>query len=135
MELIQIIGQTLELAKRQEKLIDVKQVTSRKRMKTNKTWEDSYSGKKWGTQTTTPGKAPDTFSRPKNYQRLTDEEKAQRETRLKGISDDLQKKRKDRKLCMRCGQSGHGQYTCTAPRPVVSATTVEATKKRKMIKE
>ena len=36
---------------------------------------------------------------------------------------------------MRCGQSGHGQYTCPAPRPIVSATTVEDTKKRKRVKE
>ena len=36
---------------------------------------------------------------------------------------------------MRCGQPGHGQYTCPAPRPVVSATTVEDTKKRKWVKE
>src|SRR5947209_9455581 len=84
---------------------------------------------------TSSGKAPDTFPRPKNYQRLMDEEKAQRETPLKGISDDLQKKRKDRKLCMRCGQPGHRQYTCPAPRPVVSATTVDDTKKRKRVRE
>ena len=135
MELVQRIGQTLELAKRQEKLFEVKQVTSKKTTKTTKTWEDSSSGKKWGTQTTTSGKAPDTFPRPKNYQRLTDEEKAQCETRLKGISDDPQKKRKDQKLCMHCGQPGHGQYTCPAPRPIVSATTVEDTKKRKRVKE
>src|SRR5437660_6320377 len=94
MELVQRIGETLELAKRQEKLFEVKQITSKKTTKTTKTCEDSSSGKKWGTQTTTSGKAPDTFPRPKNYQRLTDEEKAQRETRLKGISDDFQKKRK-----------------------------------------
>src|SRR5205085_8871119 len=135
MELVQRIGQTFELAKRQEKLVEIKQVTSKKTTKTTKTWEDSSSGKKWGTQTTTSGKAPDTFPRPKNYQHLTDEENAQRETRLKGISDDLQKKRKDRKLCMHCGQPGHGQYTCPAPRPIVSATTVENTKKWKTVKE
>src|SRR5437588_12486940 len=105
MELVQRIGQTLELAKRQEKLFEVKQVTSKKRTKTTKIWEDSSSRKKWGTQTTTSRKAPDTFPRPENYQRLTDKEKVQREIRLKGISHDLQKKRKDRKLCMRCGQS------------------------------
>src|SRR5437588_8781907 len=129
MELVQRIGQTLELAKRQEKLFEVKQVTSKKTTKTTKTWEDSSSGKKWGTQTTTSRKAADTFPRPKNYQHLTDEEKAQRETRFKGISEDHKKKRKDQKLCMYCGQSGHGQYTCPAPRPVVSATTAEDTKK------
>src|SRR5437588_8989056 len=129
MELVLRIGQTLELAKRQEKLFEVKQVTSKKTTKTTKTWKDSSSGKKWGTQTTTSGKAPDTFPQPKNYQHLTDEEKAQRETRLKGISDDLQKKRKDWKLCMYYGQPDHGQYTCPAPRPIVSSTTVEETKK------
>src|SRR5947209_8037014 len=135
MELVQRISQTLELAKRQEKLFEVKQVTSKKTTKTTKTWEDSSSGKKWETQTTTSRKAPDTFPQPKNYQRLTDEEKAQRETRLKGISNDLQKKKKDRKLYMRCGQPGHGQYTCPGPCPVVSATTVEDTKKRERVKE
>src|SRR5437588_7964447 len=107
MELVQRIGQTLKLAKRQEKLFEVKRFTSKKTTKTTKTWEDSSSEKKWGTQTTTSGKAPDTFPRPKNYQRLTDEKKAQRERRLKGISNDLQKKRKDWKLYMRCGQPGH----------------------------
>src|SRR5437660_36004 len=76
MELVQRIGQTLELAKQQEKLFEVKQVTSKKTTKTTKTWKYSSSGKKWRTQTTTSGKAPDTFPRPKNYQRLTDEEKA-----------------------------------------------------------
>src|SRR5437588_240977 len=135
MELDQRIGQTLELAKRQEKLFEVKQVTSKKTTKTTKTYEDSSSWKKWGTQTTTSGKAPDTFPRPKNYQRLTDEEKAQCEARLKKISDDLQKKRKDRKLYIRCGQPRHGQYTCLTSRPVVSATTVDDTKKRKRVKE
>src|SRR5437588_6458574 len=111
MELVQRIGQTLERTKRQEKLFEGKQVSSKKTTKTTKTWEDSSSGKKWRTQTTTSGKATDTFSRPKNYQRLTDEEKAQRETRIKGISDDRQKKRKDRKLCMRSVQTDNGQYT------------------------
>src|SRR5437588_12811522 len=111
MELVQRIGQTLKLAKRQEKLFEVKRFTSKKTTKTTKTWEDSSSEKKWGTQTTTSGKAPDTFPQPKNYQCLMDEEKAQRETRLKGISDDIQKKKKDRKLCMRCDQIEHGQYT------------------------
>src|SRR5437588_8936365 len=81
MELVQRIGQTLELAKRQEKLFEVKQVTSKKTIKTTKTWEDSSSGKKWRTQTTTSRKAPDTLPRTKNYQRITNEEKAQRETR------------------------------------------------------
>ena len=36
---------------------------------------------------------------------------------------------------MRCGQSGHGQYTCPAPRPVISAIAAEDTKKRKRVKE
>ena len=36
---------------------------------------------------------------------------------------------------MHCGQPGHGQYTCPAPRPVVSATTAKDTKKRKKVKE
>src|SRR5436853_6247823 len=49
MELVQRIGQTLELAKRQEKLFELKQVTSKKTTKTTKTWEDSSSRKKWGT--------------------------------------------------------------------------------------
>jgi hypothetical protein len=135
METVQRIGQTLELAKRQERLFTTRQVTSQKASKTTKTWEDQSSGRKWGTTTTTQGKAPDTFPRPQNYQRLTDEEKAQREVRLKGVSDELQKKRKDKKQCMRCGQTGHGQYTCPAPRPVVSAvTTTENPNKRKRVK-
>src|SRR5437660_11440757 len=71
MELVQRIGQTLKLAKRQEKLFEVKQVTSKKITKTTKTCEDPSGRKKWGTQTTTSGKAPDTFPRPKNYQCLT----------------------------------------------------------------
>ena len=75
-ELTQQIGQTLELAKRQEKLFKVKQTTTKKSTKTTKTWEDPSSGKKWGFTMTPTGKAPDTFPRPKNYQRLTDEEKA-----------------------------------------------------------
>ena len=36
---------------------------------------------------------------------------------------------------MRCGQPGHGQYTCPALRPIVSAITVEDTKKWKRVKE
>ena len=36
---------------------------------------------------------------------------------------------------MRCGQPSHGQYTCPAPHPVVSATMAEDTKKRKRVKE
>src|SRR5437016_9699557 len=58
MELVQRIGKNLELAKRQEKIFKVKQVTSKKTTKTTKTWEDLSSGKKWGIQITTSGKAP-----------------------------------------------------------------------------
>src|SRR5437588_6419899 len=104
MELVQRIGQTLELAKRQKKLFEVKQVTSKKTTKTTKTWEDSSSGEEMGNPNDYLRKGPRHLSTTQNYQRLTDEEKAQRETRLKGIFDDLEKKREDRKLCMRCGQ-------------------------------
>src|SRR5205085_9877612 len=107
----------------------------RKQQKPPKHGKTHATGRNGEPRQLPPGKAPDTFPRPKNYQRLMDEEKAQCEIRLKGISDDLQKKRKDRKLCMRCGQPGHGQYTCPAPRPVVSSATVEDTKKRKRVKE
>ena len=77
MDLVVRIRQTLELSKRQEKLFEVKQVTSKKGTKTTKNWEDPEKGKKWGVTTTSKLKAPDTFLRPKNDQRLTDEEKAQ----------------------------------------------------------
>ena len=135
MDLVVRICQTLELSKRQEKLFEVKQVTSKKGTKTTKNWEDPEKGKKWGTTTTSKSKAPDTFPRPKNYQRLTDEEKAQREIRLKGVSETLQDKRKEKKQCIRCGQTGHGQYTCPAPRPVVLAIKQQPSNKRKLKEE
>ena len=135
MDLVVQICQTLELSKRQEKLFDVKQVTSKKGTKTTKNWEDPEKGKKWGTPTTSKSKAPDTFPRPKNYQRLTDEEKAQQEIRLKGVSETLQNTRKEKKQCIRCGQTGHGQYTCPAPRPVVSAIKQQSPHKRKLKEE
>ena len=125
MELTQQIGQTLELAKQHEKLFEVKQTTTKKLTKTTKTWEDPSSGKKWGATTTLARKAPDTFPRPKNYQRLMNEEKAQCEVHLKGVSQDLQNKQKEKKQCLRCGQAGDGKYTCPSPCPVVSAITIK----------
>ena len=77
MDLVVRICQTLELSKRQEKLFEVKQVTTKKGTKTTKNWEDPEKGRKWGVTTTSKSTAPDTFPRPKNYQHLTDEEKAQ----------------------------------------------------------
>ena len=135
MELVVRVCQTLELAKRQERLFEVKQVTSKKGSKTTKTWKDPESDKKWGTTSTSKSKAPDTFPRPKNYQRLTDEEKAQREIPLKGVPEALQEKQKEKKQCIRCGQKGHGQYTCPAPRPIVSAVNQQPSNKRKMKEE
>ena len=61
MDLVVRICQTLEMSKRQEKLFEVKQVTSKKGTKTKKNWEDPEKGKKWGTTTTSKSKAPDTF--------------------------------------------------------------------------
>ena len=135
MELVVRVCYTLELAKRQEKLFEVKQVTSKKGSKTTKAWKDPESDRKWGTTSTSKSKAPDTFPRPKNNQRLTDEEKAQREIRLKGVPDALQDKRRDKKQCIRCGQKGHGQYTCPAPQRVVSAIKQHSPTKRKMKEE
>ena len=39
------------------------------------------------------------------------------------MSKELQKERRDNKLCIRCGKKGHGQYTCAAPKPVISSTS------------
>ena len=119
MELVVRVCQTLELAKRQERLFEVKQVTSKKGFKTTKAWKDPESDMKWGTTSTAKSKAPDTFPRPKNYQRLTDEEKAQWEIRLKGIPEALQDKQRYKKRCIRCGQTGHREYTCPTPQLVV----------------
>ena len=39
------------------------------------------------------------------------------------MSQALQKKKRDSKVCIQCGKKGHGQYTCTAPKPVISSTS------------
>ena len=56
---------------------------------------------------------------------MTEEEKEEKEKLLKGISADLRASRFTAKLCIRCGQKGHGQYDCPAPKPVISVTTLK----------
>jgi hypothetical protein len=60
---------------------------------------------------------------PKDRNNLTEAEKEEKERLLKGISSDLRASRFKAKVCVRCGQKGHGQYECPAPKPVISATT------------
>ena len=52
-----------------------------------------------------------------------EKEKKEREKRLGNMSKELQKERRDNKLCIWCGKKGHGQYTCTTPKPVISSTS------------
>ena len=62
---------------------------------------------------------------PKDRNNLTEAEKEEKERLLKGISADLRASRFKAKVCVRCGQKGHGQYDCPAPKPVISTTTLK----------
>ena len=70
-----------------------------------------------------PEKRKETFPKPADWKNLTEKEKEEREKRLGNMSQALQKERRDSKVCIRCGKKGHGQYTCTAPKPVISSTS------------
>ena len=37
------------------------------------------------------------------------------------MSQALQSERRKSNVCIRCSKKGHGQYTCTAPKPVLSS--------------
>jgi hypothetical protein len=62
---------------------------------------------------------------PKDRNNLTEAEKEEKERLLKGISSDLRASRFKARVCVRCGQKGHGQYECPAPKPVISATNLK----------
>src|SRR5205807_8865190 len=50
-------------------------------------------------------------------------------------SEETIKARKAKRACIRCGQTGHGQYTCPSSRPVVSAVKTEPQKRKRSVKE
>ena len=70
-----------------------------------------------------PEKRKETFPKPADWKNLTEKEKEEREKRLGNMSQALQSERRKRNVCIRCGKKGHGQYTCTAPKPVISSTS------------
>ena len=39
------------------------------------------------------------------------------------MSTALQSERRKSNVCIRCGKKGHGQYTCTAPKPILSSVS------------
>jgi hypothetical protein len=83
---------------------------------------------KWKAVKTEPGsKAGKTKEKvgPKDRNNLTEAEKEEKEKLLKGVSSDLRASRFKARVCVRCGQKGHGQYECPAPKPVISATTLK----------
>ena len=68
-------------------------------------------------------KRKERFPKHADWKNLTEKEKKEREKRLGNMSKELQKERWDNKLCIWCGKKGHGQYTCTAPKPVISSSS------------
>ena len=68
-------------------------------------------------------KRKETFPKPADWKNLTEKEKEEREKRLGNMSQALQSERRKSNVCIRCGKKGHGQYTCTAPKPVISSTS------------
>jgi hypothetical protein len=79
---------------------------------------------KWKAVKTEPGMGTEKKKKlgPKDRNNLTEAEKEEKEKLLKGIPADLRSSRYKAKQCIRCGQKGHGQYECPAPKPVISAT-------------
>ena len=80
--------------------------------------KETKKGESSGTKS---DKRKETFPKPANWKNLTEKEKEEREKRLGNMSKELQDKRRKSNVCIRCGKKGHGQYTCTAPKPVLSS--------------
>src|SRR3978361_1055922 len=79
---------------------------------------------KWKGVKTEPAKKRERKG-PKDRDNLTEAEKEEKEKLLKGVSAELRSSRYLEKVCIRYGIKGHGQYTCTAPKPVISSTTLK----------
>ena len=62
---------------------------------------------------------------PKEMDNLMEAEKKTKDSLLNGISTELRSSRYIAKVCIRCGIIGHRQYTCRAPKPVSSSTTLK----------
>ena len=80
--------------------------------------ETSRKGQSSGTKS---DKRKETFPKLADWKNLTEKEKEEREKRLGNMSQALQSERRKRNVCIRCGKKGHGQYTRTAPKPVLSS--------------
>ena len=78
--------------------------------------ETSRKGESAGTKSE---KRKKTFPKPADWKNLTEKEKEEREKRLGNMSQALQNERRKSNVCIRCSKKGHGQYTCTALKPVV----------------
>ena len=68
-------------------------------------------------------KRKETFPKPTEWKNLMEKEKEEREKRLGNMSQALQSERRKSNVGIRCGRKEHGQYTCTAPKPVISSTS------------
>ena len=80
--------------------------------------ETAKKGESSGTRS---DKRKETFPKPADWKNLTEKEKDKREKRLGNMSKELQSERRKSNVCIRCSKKGHGQYTCTAPKPVLSS--------------
>src|SRR3978361_131967 len=84
----------------------------------------AHEASKWKAVKTEPAKKKEKKG-PKDKDNLTEAEKEEKEKLLKGRSAELRSSRYLERVCIRCGIKGHGQYTCTAPKPVISSTTLK----------
>ena len=83
--------------------------------------KNKETAKKGESSSTKSDKRKETFPKPADWKNLTEKEKEERKKRLGNMSIALQSERRTSNVCIRCGEKGHGQYTCTAPKPVLSS--------------
>jgi len=138
LRLVVRVGKLEERFQEEERLLkELRGGTEKKKeekiTKTVQARTDPVKAEKWkAVKTANP---QDRFPRPIDFANLTEGEKKQREERLRGISEETIKARKAKQACIRCGQTGHGQYTCPSSRPVVSAVKTEPQKRKRSVKE
>jgi hypothetical protein len=69
------------------------------------------------------------FPKPKDFLRLTQDEKDERSKRLRGIPLETLQQRRDNKLCQRCGSKSHSQWYCPESQPKAAVASAQISHK------